>query len=68
MPRPVDTTSMLPDDRIAIEKRPDGAIVVRVKSQGEEGKRLPDAVFAFRCGDPQYAHWLARYQARTPAG
>jgi hypothetical protein len=24
---------------------------------------LPDAVFSFRCGDPQYAYWLARLQA-----
>jgi hypothetical protein len=37
-------------------------LVVRVRS---EGGRLPDAVFSFRCGDPQYAYWLARYDQLT---
>jgi hypothetical protein len=31
---------------------------------GPEGSRLPDAVFSFRCGDPQYAYWLDRLQQR----
>ena len=53
-----------PPDRIAIERRRDGAIVVRVKSEGPERSRLPDAVFSFRCGDPQYAYWLRRLGER----
>jgi hypothetical protein len=53
-------TSGIPDDRLSIEKRADGSIVVRVRSAGPEGVRLPDAVFSFRCGDPQYAYWLGR--------
>ena len=40
--------------------REGGAILVRVKSAGPEAARLPDAVFSFRCGDPQYAYWLRR--------
>ena len=50
----------IPDERLSIEKRADGAVVVRVQSEGPEGSRLPDAVFSFRCGDPQYSYWLAR--------
>ena len=57
-------TAAIPDERLTIQKRDDGAIVVRVRSAGEDRERLPDAVFAFRCGDPQYAYWLARYQGR----
>ncbi|NDC55100.1 MAG: hypothetical protein EBZ74_12745 [Planctomycetia bacterium] len=54
----------IPDDRLTIQQRPDGAIVVRVRSSADGDDRLPDAVFSFRCGDPQYAYWLARYQAK----
>jgi len=59
MPAQTDTAA-IPDDRLTILKRPDGAIVVRVKSAGDSRDPLPDAVFSFRCGDPQYAYWLAR--------
>ena len=59
MPTPMDS-SQVPDSRISVEKRGDGAIVVRVRSEGPEGARLPDAVFSFRNGDPQYAYWLGR--------
>ena len=59
MARTTDTAT-IPDERISIEKRSDGAIVVRVRSEGPEGSRLPDAVFSFRCGDPQYAYWQGR--------
>jgi hypothetical protein len=55
----------IPDDRLSIEQRSDGALVVRVRSAGPEGSRLPDAVFSFRCGDPQYAYWLDRLQQRS---
>ena len=53
----------IPDERLSVEKRADGAVVVRVQSEGPEGSRLPDAVFSFRCGDPQYAYWLGRLDA-----
>ena len=55
----------IPDERLSIEQRHDGAILVRVKSEGREGVRLPDAVFSFRCGDPQYSYWLARLKAAS---
>jgi len=54
----------IPDERLSIEKRSDGALVVRVQSEGPADGRLPDAVFSFRCGDPQYAYWLGRLDAR----
>ena len=54
-------TAAIPDARLVIEKRGDGAIVVRVRS---EDSRLPDAVFSFRCGDPQYARWSRRLEGR----
>ena len=46
---------------ISLEKRGDGAVIVRVRSDGPD--RLPDAVFAFRSGDPQYAYWLRRLES-----
>jgi hypothetical protein len=55
----------IPDDRLSIEQRSDGALVVRVRSAGPENSRLPDAVFSFRCGDPQYAYWLNRLQQQS---
>jgi hypothetical protein len=60
----------IPDERLSVEKRDDGTVVVRVRSEGPEQSRLPDAVFSFRCGDPQYAYWLGRLRDRTerPAG
>ena len=46
---------------VSLERRGDGAVIVRVRSDASE--RLPDAVFAFRSGDPQYAYWLRRLQS-----
>lgn len=43
-----------------LERRSDGAVLVRVPSREREGRRFPDAVFAFRCGDPQYGYWEQR--------
>ncbi len=57
---PTSDSSEIPADRLSVEKRSDGAVVVRVKSEGSAENRLPDAVFSFRCGDPQYAYWLSR--------
>lgn len=60
MPEPLD--NKLPDawltpDRWALARRGDGAVLVRVASWLKEGSRLPDAVFAFREGDPQFSFW-----------
>ena len=48
-----------------VEVRKDGALLVRVHSSEKNGQRLPDAVFAFRPGDPQYEYWEARYRQRA---
>ncbi|MFM8635377.1 MAG: hypothetical protein ACKOEX_11310 [Planctomycetia bacterium] len=67
MPSPQKhTPPPLPADRVSVEQRDDGAIVVRVQSNGPEGTRLPDAVFSFRCGDTQYAYWLERLREGSP--
>jgi hypothetical protein len=65
MPPPPET-SRIPDHRVTIEKRSDGSIVVRVRSEGPDESRLPDAVFSFRNGDPQYAYWLGRLGTAHP--
>lgn len=43
-----------------LERRSDGAVLVRVPSRQREGRFLPDAVFAFRTGDPQFSYWEQR--------
>lgn len=43
-----------------VERRNDGAVLVRVRSLDKQGHPLPDAVFAFRAGDPQYGFWENR--------
>lgn len=43
-----------------VERRGDGALLVRVRSRETNGFRVPDAVFAFRAGDPQYVYWEQR--------
>lgn len=47
-----------------VERRPDGSVIVRVHSRPLEGQPLPDAVFTFREGDPQYEFWQDRYAER----
>jgi hypothetical protein len=47
-----------------IKRRDDGAVLVRVPSPVVDGRALPDAVFAFRAGDPQYAFWEAELRRR----
>jgi hypothetical protein len=57
-------------DRCDLERRKDGAILVRVHSSDPCGRKLPDAVFTFRAGDPQYDHWeelLDRRAAELPS-
>ncbi len=60
----------IPDERIGIERRADGTLVVRVRSEltAADVDRVPDAVFSFRCGDPQYSYWLGRFNARRHDG
>jgi hypothetical protein len=48
-----------------VERRSDGVILVRVPSKGTGlHGRLPDAVFSFRDGDPQYSLWVERLAGR----
>lgn len=47
-----------------IVRRADGAVLVRVPSRVVDGRALPDAVFAFRSGDPQYSFWDAQLRGR----
>jgi hypothetical protein len=51
-----------------LERRPDGAIVVRVPSRRAGVPALPDAVFAFRAGDPQFAFWQQQLTQLQPTG
>jgi hypothetical protein len=45
-----------------VERRNDGALLVRVSSRPRHGNRLPEAVFSFRSGDPQYGYWEQRFR------
>jgi hypothetical protein len=47
-----------------VEVRRDGTVVVRVHSSERNGQRLPDAVFTFRPGDPQFEYWEAKWRER----
>jgi len=47
-----------------VERRHDGAVLVRVRSRVVDGRALPDAVFAFRAGDPQFSFWEAQLRHR----
>ena len=47
-----------------VERRADGAVLVRVHSRVTNGQALPDAVFAFRAGDPQYSYWEEQLRHR----
>jgi hypothetical protein len=53
----------LPAERLSIEKRADGTIVVAVEAAIKGGAALPPARFSFRQGDPQYAYWMRRFEA-----
>jgi hypothetical protein len=57
----------LSDLALVIQRRADGALLVRVPSRPRSGNRLPDAVFSFRVGDPQYSFW-AELLAEQEAG
>ena len=47
-------------ESVDVERRSDGSVLVRVHSWGRDGRQLPDAVFTFRVGDPQYTVWAKR--------
>jgi hypothetical protein len=47
-----------------VERRQDGAVIVRVHSRTNNGGKLPDAVFAFRAGDPQFSFWEEQLRHR----
>ena len=57
-------------DQCEIECRAHKVLVVRVRSCDRQGRPLPDAVFTFRPGDPQYDDWHERMrrQRRDPPG
>jgi hypothetical protein len=62
---PIADRSIVPDiPPCDIERRVDGAVVVRVHSRATGGRALPDAVFAFRAGDPQYTFWEQQLRQR----
>ncbi|HQU41329.1 MAG TPA: hypothetical protein PK867_00895 [Pirellulales bacterium] len=42
-------------------------MLVRISSRRLRGNRLPDAVFSFRCGDPQYGYWEERFREQQTA-
>ena len=48
-----------------VERRADGAIIVRVPSTGQYGEPLPDAVFSFRIGEPQYGLWARQIESEA---
>jgi hypothetical protein len=49
----------------SIERRTDGTVIVRVASMDRGPQTLPDAVFSFRAGDPQYAYWECVWQQKA---
>ena len=52
-------------DRCDVQRRDDGSVLVRVHSSDSRGQRLPDAVFTFRPGDPQYTYWEQQVNQRS---
>lgn len=61
-----DSPQSLPD-AWTLERRSDGAVVVRIPSRRDVRAPLPDAVFTFREGDPQWDFWhaqMARHEAK----
>jgi len=53
------------EDCILIESRSEGLLIVRVRSRQNTDNPLPDAVFSFRPGDPQYQQWERRMTRQT---
>ena len=59
---------LLERDAWQVERRGDGALLVRVSSRPMDGSRLPDAVFSFRSGDPQFGYWEERFHEQQAPG
>ena len=57
----VMVTSSMSVQQWKIERRANGVLIVRVPSENRNGEALPDAVFSFRAGDPQYQLWEQRF-------
>ena len=55
---------MQPLESWDVERRHDGAVLVRVHSRVVNGRAMPDAVFAFRAGDPQFNYWEEQLRYR----
>jgi hypothetical protein len=51
-------------ENCSLERRADGAVIVRVPSRSKGTAELPDAVFSFRAGDPQYDYWERQIRLR----
>jgi hypothetical protein len=51
-------------ESLDVERRADGAVLVRVHSCHRDGREVPDAVFAFRRGDPQFEYWETKLLER----
>ncbi|WP_460167200.1 hypothetical protein [Thermostilla marina] len=49
---------------VYLERRANGSLLVRVRSGERNGVKLPDAVFTFNCGDPQFEYWAELLQDR----
>lgn len=50
--------------RCTIQRRADGVLLVRIHSRDAGPATLPDAVFSFRNGDPQYERWQSELQSQ----
>jgi hypothetical protein len=50
-----------------LNRRADGAVLVRVHSRSAGTATLPDAVFSFRAGDPQYRFWERQFRMQQLA-
>ena len=61
---PPVTEQYAPADWV-LERRADGAVLVRVPSLFRGDRTLPEAVFSFRLGDPQYAYWEGELLRRS---
>ncbi len=57
------------DDLVChVELRSDGVVLVRVPPANPSlADFLPDAVFSFRAGDPQYGYWRSRWYMQSGA-
>ena len=45
---------------LEVQRGAEGVLLVRVRADRPAQEPLPDAVFSFRIGDPQYSYWLER--------